>query len=598
MILPFSSLRKKTGNFVTVNNIIKHTSIRTRLLLILIILIVFPTLFLNMSYIKISNNIIKQKDLSSMRYSSAILKDKLENIIKDCMDLSTVLYSDNNIQKMPELKYMPNLEQINVRNNINNNLQKVRTIKSYIYSIYLIDFTNSRIFFADADKNQVISFDSISKYGWYKNVMDNYGRVVWIPDSEIYRQYNLKMLLNARLVNNIMNRNEQLGMLLILINISTLTEMLSENTEYRFLLIDENDNIISDSDYNNTLKKLNECYHMEYLQKTDEIKINNELNYTVQAQLSSAPWKLILTKPIKSATLTKDSATFNFFLLSSLLWIFALICLSTYFILKVSNPISKLRNLMSQVEKGVFDITFNARSYDEIGQLGRSFNVMVSKIKQLIFNIEQIEKKRKEAELSALQAQINPHFLHNTLDIINWKVQQNANPEDISDIVISLSNYYRFVINNDDVIIPVKREIEHIETYLYLQKIGYEDKLRFHFEVDKDILNYKVLKFILQPIVENSLIHGILKKSGIGTIAVKGYKSDDSIVFEIVDDGAGMDNETLKNIFNSSAKLKKGYGVKNVNDRIKLIFGDKFGLEYMSEPGTGTSVKVTLPVIS
>lgn len=267
----------------------------------------------------------------------------------------------------------------------------------------------------------------------------------------------------------------------------------------------------------------------------------------------------------------------------------------------IVNPIQKLKKLMKRAQEGDLAVSFNAKYSDEIGELGSSFNTMVKEIDNLISLVQIEEKNKRIAEMNVLQAQIKPHFMYNTLDTIRWMAEEH-NEEDIVEIIEAFTNLLRISLSKGKEIISVKEELSHVQSYLTIQKIRYEDKLDYDIEFDENILNYKVIKLILQPLVENAIYHGIKEKRGNGKIIIIGRVEDNSLYFIVQDDGKGMEKEVLdkinKTLINGNEKGNEiGYGIFNVNARIKLIYGEEYGLTYKSIYGEGTIVELKHPII-
>ena len=253
---------------------------------------------------------------------------------------------------------------------------------------------------------------------------------------------------------------------------------------------------------------------------------------------------------------------------------------------------------MKEIEKGNFDIQVNIESSNEIGQLSKRFNRMTTVIKELMFqNITEQELKRK-SELKALQAQINPHFLYNTLDSIIW-MAEGKKSEEVVEMVAALARLFRISISKGQEMISIANEIEHIKSYLTIQKMRYKDKLDFEIDVDKQILGNKVFKIILQPLVENSIYHGIKNNAGVGIVRITGRIVDERILLQVIDNGIGMSKESIRHMFEKTEKSVNGsgIGVSNVNQRIRLYFGDPYGITFESELGQGTTANIWLPIL-
>ncbi|MDA7026459.1 sensor histidine kinase [Bacillus sp. CLL-7-23] len=271
---------------------------------------------------------------------------------------------------------------------------------------------------------------------------------------------------------------------------------------------------------------------------------------------------------------------------------------SYYLSYSMSKPILRLNSFMNQAESGNFSTLYQEDRQDEIGLLGKSFNSLMLKIKELMVLTEKQERQKREAELRVLQAQINPHFLYNTLDTINWMARKKG-ADDIIDLVQALSKLFRISLSKGHDMIPLTAEFEHVENYLKIQKARYQNKLNYSIETPTCYEDRLVLKLVLQPIVENAIYHGIKEKKGPGHIRIKGEEQEHGLIIKVEDDGAGMDEQQLKEIAKhlTEQKSEKGYGMVNVHERIILNFGEPYGLKVESEKGAGTIVTIHLPIL-
>lgn len=263
---------------------------------------------------------------------------------------------------------------------------------------------------------------------------------------------------------------------------------------------------------------------------------------------------------------------------------------------RLTRPIKKLQADMKMVERGNFAIQTEIGQMNEIGQLGRTFNLMVSRIRDLMQEIIRTQENRRKSELALLQAQINPHFLYNTLDSIVWMAEQKQH-EEVVRMTSALAKLFRASIAKDQELVPIRVEADHITNYLLIQKMRYQDKLDYTIEFEEAILPYKTLKILLQPFVENAIYHGIRNKPDIGLIAIRGFEENGRVVFEVKDDGLGMTPEQLARIWSPDEEdtRRNGIGIHNVNERIHLHFGRDYGVRIRSEPDAGTCVTITIP---
>ncbi len=266
----------------------------------------------------------------------------------------------------------------------------------------------------------------------------------------------------------------------------------------------------------------------------------------------------------------------------------------------VTIPLSRLREGMNQFKKGDFNQKLEVATYDEVGQVTECFNEMVDEIRELINKNYVMALREKESELIALQAQINPHFLYNTLDALYWQAQ-NIDSEEIAEDILALSNLFRMVLGEGKGIITVGEEVQMITEYLHVQKMRFSQKLVYKIEIAEDIREIEIPKLILQPFVENAIVHGFEKKKEGCMITISGFREGDYLKFVIADTGTGMNEEQIAAIFEEdSKKCYSGqrvgrYAVKNVKERLALKYQDNFVLDIESEPGKGTSVKIMIP---
>ena len=283
--------------------------------------------------------------------------------------------------------------------------------------------------------------------------------------------------------------------------------------------------------------------------------------------------------------------------------LFVAVVVSIFFTGSIARPVIALRALMKEAEEGNLAVRFEGRQEDEIGHLGKSFNTMIEEIQKLIDMVYREQQSKREAELKTLQEQIKPHFLYNTLDTIHWMAQDHG-AEDIVRIVNALTSLFRIALSKGKEMISLSDELEHVRSYLIIQKARYEDKFDFSLCVQDEILPNMVLKLTLQPLVENAIYHGIKERRGHGTIRVDALTRDGMLVLRVSDDGVGMSADKLASIRALCAAApvdstaKNGYGISNVNERIQLSFGKKYGLRFESAPGRGTTVEILHPLIA
>lgn len=265
---------------------------------------------------------------------------------------------------------------------------------------------------------------------------------------------------------------------------------------------------------------------------------------------------------------------------------------------RFTKPILKLNETMQAIENGNLNVRFDYESNDEIGALGNSFNSMILEVTKLRELVELEREKARQAEFRIMQSQINPHFLYNTLDTIRW-IAKDYNAKEIEDIVLALTKLFRITLNNGNELISVDDEIKHVENYLIIQKMCYEDLFEYKIEVDEEIRGNSVIRLILQPIVENAIYHGIKEGNKKGFIEIVAKKEDDDIVIYVKDNGAGLTSNKVEEINNMFRTRKRtiGFGLYNINERITHRYGEGYGLTIESVKDEYTVVTLVHPII-
>ncbi|RXM58319.1 hypothetical protein DP144_02525 [Clostridium tetani] len=296
---------------------------------------------------------------------------------------------------------------------------------------------------------------------------------------------------------------------------------------------------------------------------------------------------------------TQINQIINLILLVGLILLIAAILLSIVISGSIVKPIHRLKSNMLEISKGNLDCYYEIKNNDEISVLGQVFNQMLTDIKRLINKVYQVEKQKRSAELRVLQSQINPHFLYNTLDTIQWKALE-YNAFEVVDMINYLSNFFRISLSDGKEFITISDEVAHVSNYLEIQKIRYKDKISYSMDVDNSLDQYLIPKLIVQPLVENSIYHGLKLQKCKGIINVSISSKDGFLTIEVIDNGLGINSEKLiilrKNLAESIET--DHYGLYNINERLKLAFGEKYSIKIKSELKIGTQVLLRIPLIS
>jgi two-component system sensor histidine kinase YesM len=323
--------------------------------------------------------------------------------------------------------------------------------------------------------------------------------------------------------------------------------------------------------------------------------------FTVFTLSEMTGWKIIGQVPMREIMSDANEIKNLIFISVAISTIFAF---TLYFFItsRLIRPIQYLKNKMRQAASGNLDAKAKSAGSDEIADLGNSFNIMLEKVKMLLEKSVEEQEHIKKAELRTLQAQINPHFLYNTLDSIVWMAEAKKS-EQVIDLVKALSHFFRLSLSKGKDRITIKDELEHVTNYLIIQKMRYRDILDYSIEINEQILHFPILKMTLQPIVENALYHGIKNKRGKGLIQIIGDFSDDGrISLQIIDNGIGMHEEKLAELseqldksFPDMETNEGGFGLSNVHQRIRLYYGEPYGVTIESAYSIGTRISMFIP---
>jgi two-component system sensor histidine kinase YesM len=337
--------------------------------------------------------------------------------------------------------------------------------------------------------------------------------------------------------------------------------------------------------------------------RTSSVRRIKGADYQIVSQGSDyTQWKTVGVFPMSEIMSQVSTIRYYSLIIAGVTVLVALI-VSVFFTGGIARPVIELRSLMKEAEEGNLGVRFEGRQEDEIGYLGKSFNAMIEEVQKLIAMVYREQQSKREAELKTLQEQIKPHFLYNTLDTIQWMAQEHG-AQDIVKVVGALTSLFRIGLSKGKEMIRLADEMEHVRSYLIIQKARYEDKFDFALCTDEEALSCLVLKLTLQPLVENAIYHGIKERRGHGSIRVEALRRDGMLVLRVSDDGVGMTVAKLEEVrvLLSSAQPSSeglaGYGIHNVHERIQLSFGTRYGLRFDSALGRGTTVEILHPLVT
>lgn len=446
-----------------------------------------------------------------------------------------------------------------------------------------------------------------SKLDWYaKAVAKPQDAIITGPNRHSFFDTDDEVISLSREVQSYENGTFR-GVLLINLNMNKITEICNsfqEKQENFICIINDKGELVYEQqngrerfafdekenrqELNTALGKTKEsCFRLNY---------RGEKYLVTRTDMKTTGWTLVSMVPYKSV-MAETMAISGVMILAVAITLIVTLLLLNRILTGVVKPLKKLEKYMVQVNPDNMDQRMEILTDDEIGHLSMKFNQMMDRIRNLKEQVIEEQEDKRKYELQALQAQINPHFLYNTLDSIIWMAE--TNDSNIVAMTEALAKLFRISLNKGNEEISLERELEHVKNYLIIQSMRYADKFTYEISAEPGVERCRTIKLILQPIVENCIYHGIKKKRGTGKITIRAYRREQNLIIEVSDDGCGMPEEICRKILSDEIESENisgsGIGVKNVNERIQLRFGKKYGLSYSSEEGVGTTVTYVLP---
>ncbi len=596
-----------------VSNLLKavNSHIRYQLFLSYVLVVVILLIVLGSSFYYLFTNIMITK---YYQYMEQLNNQIILNLEKNIYDIERVSFTINFEDRFNEIMQASstnpegyNMAYFEGYETIDNFFINVFESRRELYGIYIysLDGNNSYARNRDIANHQDVKVD---KEEWFRDALEKKGRTSLLGLHENkYINDSLKVISVVRAITDVTSgkilgvivvdeKVEQLGKIIDNIRIGDKGSVIITDNQNQ--LVYSNDNkiyakLLKEDVFNKNIQS--DTIHSYNAGKgKDRLVINQSVSgYT--------GWKVITCIPYSD--LVKDSAAIKNMLI---LVLFA--CLLFTFIIsviisaKASKPLIQMKNHMESVESGNLDVRLAVTGNNEISKLGHGFNAMVARIKDLIEEEYHENLLRKEAELSLLQAQINPHFLYNTLGSIK-NLAKNEKAFKVAEMVQSLSRIFRYNLGKNGNIVTVQDEIENIRNYLVLQQYRFKDKINIVYDIEEDALKGNILVMTLQPVVENAIVHGLEPKLGAGSIEIKVQHAGENTRICVKDDGVGIDESRMNKInalLESDEKLSdnmdsRSIGIFNVNARLKHRFGRQYGLKIRRNYEGGTTVEIMLP---
>jgi len=586
-------------------------SIKTKLVIFFILIVIAPVIIM-----MAINSYYSSKNLILKKYSDFLLEIskqtnvRIEEFLTDLEKVSLIcVYGFNKNFSTPDdatiQNFLKDSSDYNERQAYSSLLNAIM-LKNRIYSIYLYNLIGGRNLYVSSNKPINYNYSPISE-PWFKEIVASEDAVTI---TNCHKDYQVKggnswVISSARKVYD-MNNGELLGVLVFSVDIDFVDKVCGNilaNRKSSFSIVDENNQIIYNSDFENIGKSISEIFPVDARNFKNRsgafiTKKENENYLVTYNTFDKLKWTTVFYVSMEEVSIEGELLKQNltYIVLSLLLFTVA----SSYFVsTMITRPIKGLIKNMALVEKGQFDNLHIVNSNDEVGLLSKRFNIMSLELKGLVEKIYQKEKEKFEAEMNALQAQINPHFLYNTLNSIKW-IAAMQKSEKIVQLIESLICMLRYATHKVGDMVTIGEEVENVKNYVTIQQVRYYNKLSVQYDIDENLKRNKIIKFTVQPIVENAVFHGLSTREEGGMIKIEIKRHEEDILITVEDNGVGMDKETIEKVNWNISNFKEKFnniGISNVNSRLKMQFGEKYGVRFESEAGKGTKFFILIPVI-
>ncbi len=580
----------------------RNRLIRNKIIIIYIPLIIIPLFILGgISNYLFTQEIIK-KTFINVQDDSSLILTRINSMLSNAESCANIIVKDINGKDVKTLIKIENRDEsyaYEKHRKILDILNYALIIFPEVESAAFIDMENELYY---TNKNMDINFDGALESDLMKQIEESNAINIWFPMQTrdfLTEDPNTAILTIGKKVLDIDGGNT-LGSLILNIretSLSSIYHNLGASKGGSYLVADRNGRIIS-SDEKNMLFVTpdNELTSVvlrndSNLQKT--IRIDGKDVLVTLTPIIKMGWTLINQTDLKQLTSETKKLTFITF------WI-GLICLAVTLLgagllsKVIANPIVSLTRKMQKVKEGSLDIQYDVNSTDEIGLLASGFNSMLERIRNQLENIRMEQRKKREYELALIQAQIKPHFLYNTLDLIYIFCSMGRN-EEARKTTKNLADFYRIALSKGREIITIDEELKNVENYLSIQRVRYSDIFDYEIRKDTEVLRYSIPKLTIQPLVENSIYHGLKLKGSFGRLLIECGSEGENVIISITDDGAGIEEDKMKYLLAAKNEQQDSFGLKSVNERVKLYFGEEYGLELQSIPGVKTVVTITIP---
>ncbi|GAA0374008.1 sensor histidine kinase [Bacillus horti] len=580
-------------------------NLRTKLIILFVLTAVIPLSMLGLFTYQKSSNMMQEQVSEGVLEKIVQINKNLSFFTRDVEQLSMYIYRHEMVQevlaKSGERNHVEKYEDYKRMDHL---FETVLGSKKWDVRIYMIGLNGDRFFTGDYLPTAYDQY--MENWGIFRKANEANGNLVWDTHYSMRKVDHQEVVLSAgRLLKHI-ETNEAMGYLIIDILEPAVADIYRTDrnqTDQQLFLLDQQGYVISSSPNKARIGTRLEYPFLDQLLIGDggffETNWEDERHVIVYDTAEETHFKIASFVPLTHISERNRSIGQLTLALAGI----GLLCAVwlAYFLSKtVTSPLYQIMSLMKKVEQGNLAVSFNRHYKDDIGILGNSFNRMVLQLRRLIQDGYEKQVRLKESEIKALKAQINPHFLYNTLETVNWMAKMKG-LSNISKMVVSLGEMMRFSVRKGEDLVLLSEDVRHLEHYLNIQQIRYQDKFTVRMELDEEALRSYIPSLLLQPLVENAITHGLEMKIDRGNLWVTGKREGELLYLCVEDDGVGIDSDTLAKIqqkdFNTMDYHNTGIGLQNVQRRIQIHYGDQYDIDVRSAEGKGTKVTLRLPFL-
>ncbi|KAB8136794.1 sensor histidine kinase [Gracilibacillus oryzae] len=569
-------------------------SLKWKSVIIFLLLVTIPSGIIGSIVLYQSNKILKEQIITTTHQNLGNMESQLTNVIKEIEDISRyMIYS----QEFRDFMTYPAVtgEDYNHLNQVRSNISGFfvfhQSEKDYFHSVQI-----------EGENKQVLSVGETvegNEKQWVEGAKERKGEMLWSSPYQMYNQrtgQDEEVVTLFRVINNLYNITEPIGLVRIRLDLQALYQQVTDgftNEQHQAFLVHNKEQNITSSKFGPDFSYQAIINNIHTEGESFQLESKGDVYYGVSRYIEPLDMHLVsvVSETYILSEMKDIRSTFGYMILIS---IFMGLMTFAGFVVFVVRPILELTRETKRVEHGDFSAQVKVRSNDEIGQLGYRFNSMVEQIQRLIDNKYKLEIQNKHSELKALQSQINPHFLYNTLDMLRWTARLEKAPN-TSKSIEDLSTLFRITLSQGKVWIPLADELKYVQSYMELQKRRLGETFQYAIFIEAGLASSIVLKLMLEPLVENSFKHGFPQSQENKNITIRCYLKGDVMIIDCSDNGMGIDKAKVKHLLHATEE-QDSYALKNVHDRITNAFGNHYGIEVI-EVASGATVRIKVPWI-